>query len=653
MASEISEITLVFEQSHSLSGANDGDNNGSTGIYSHTPSSQVQTHQTIRMFRRPNNDETLGETNGARMCYPDACKEYECKLKQVRWSALFTACYYSANRFLGFCALTWASTAILGALLSDLSRHDFYAVTILLLLIALRLFVGICFGHYITRKLVRGFHDPTFTVYQHHNVPFSAKTHSDILFAVFRILDQIIQVAITVFNAVFACRRFHAVLVRNQKHKNFPALVGAQKHQQEEFDVQSYSLLIFYGIASLDGLIAFLSVIHCKVLILLYVQSYSLRDYYEEMVCRYMNIFWTGMGNGMLSASDHDFLEFVFRNLAQLYRQNILYRKNNKEFFIRMLYEDLVVYIYYYPQGQGFEACRLALLSNDAYARTAAVDMLCLWAEMDFSLEITRHQKNLSFALAQALQDNIRRTGLTAARCFETLGKKDQWGTLGVRATRSGEMLVHILIELVCMCAYERWELKAYIRALIPVLPLVMQRIGRNDESSCSHEKLNNLRQALRLRISENAVHMFMEKGTIAVVAYAYRIIVDPPQFPARDVDSQLRAVPSHHEILLPEEQAYLYALLIPPTEWNERGGLSMEWKDRVVTPGAPKWPAIPWIARRSSFLLLAFCTVASGLGLFFYFVVTRYFRVSFAAVLLFLVFIHSTLKFHLPVAHS
>ncbi|MCO5613528.1 hypothetical protein L7F22_067805 [Adiantum nelumboides] len=562
-------------------------------------------------------------------------KDFECKLKQVKYSALLTACFYSANRFLGFCALTWASAVILGALLSQLSSRDFYPVTFLLLLIAVRLFIGICFGHYITRKLMRDFHDPTFTVYNHHNVPFSAKKHSDILFAIFRMLDQAIQVAIIVFDAIFACRRFHAVLVR-------------PNNENTEFNVIDSSLLIFYGIASLDGLIAFLAVVHCKILILLYVQSYSLRDYYDEMVCRYMNIFWTGMGNEMLFASDYDILTFVFRSLAQSYRQR------SKEFLILKLYEDVAVYVYSCPQGQGFEAARVALLSNDAYARKAAVNMLCLWADMDTSEEIIRHQKNLLSALAQALQDNIQGTGHAAALCFERLGKKDALRILGVKSVKSGEKLAHILIDLVSINVFE-WEeeneSKVYIRALIPLMSLVMERINSNAEpASCSREKLVNLRQALTQILQRGSdQNKHIEKGTLAVTAYAFRIIYSS-QFSISEVDSLLRAVPnrSGQEVLLPEEQEYLSSLLRSPDR-----GFSMEWSNRVVTPGPPKWPIIPWIARRNSFFALAFLIVAFALGLFFYAVVYSVFRLSMAAALPLLFAIHSAFRFLIPIVNS
>ncbi|KAI5070309.1 hypothetical protein GOP47_0014652 [Adiantum capillus-veneris] len=357
---------------------------------------------------------------------------------------------------------------------------------------------------------------------------------------------------------------------------------------------------------------------------------------------------WTGnMGNGMLFASDYDILAFVFPSLAQLYWQN------DKEFLILKVYEDLALYVYSCPQGQGFEAARVALMSNDSYAREAAVNVLCLWADMDTSQEITRHQKNLLSALAQALQDNIQGTGRAAALCFEKLGKSDASRTLGIRSAKSGEKLAHILIDLVCISVFEREEeneSKVYIRALIPLMPLVMERIGSNTEFSCCNGKqVVNLRQALMSILDrglEQNKNKRIEKGTLVVAAYALTGIVDDST--SHEHSAQIdRAIPKlgGQEVLLPEEHVYLSSLL----RSSERGS-SVEWSNKVVTPGAPKSPTVPLIARRNTFFLLAFLIVASALGLFFHFVTSLVFRLSMAAAVALLLCIHSTFIFFIPI---
>lgn len=448
-------------------------------------------------------------------------EEYDAKLKRVKLVALITSALYSSSWFLGFCALTWATVVVLGGFVPELSKRDFYSVSFLLLLEAIRLAASTFFGNIVTRSLTSQSTDPTKFRYD--------DSVRQIIVAVFRIVDLAFQLTVIAIS----------VLVPLQRWRNF---IGEHAEDKgKPFDGLRHSLRIFYFVVLLNATVATIAVIHSTTIASFFVTSYSLRRYYDKVV-------WRDMYIGLLRAHDFDFVKFAFKT------QSDEYRRRMRPPLVGAQYKDLIAYLFAHPKG--FEAAHSALSSDDIYEQEAAANIVGLWAQLDRERRVLRLQRRLLSKLADVV-DN-QETGRAATLSFEQLAKVDREGVLKVR-NESGSYLVDILVdridEVVSSRKYDRSLM--YVKALLPLLP----PRGGSEKSPIKPRRRKALEGALWAVFRSNSRGCL--KRTKAVAGYALRRLTNDEEPTEREVNMYVRDQPlEREEFIMAEEYRFLVELL-------------------------------------------------------------------------------------------
>lgn len=375
----------------------------------------------------------------------DIVETYEAKLHRVKRMAVITATIHSFGKFLGYCALTWASVVILGGYVPNLNKHDFFAVTVLVLVEAFRVAVSTFFANIVTRNLVYRTNNPTKLRYD--------DSDRQRIIAIARVAGPAGQAIAFTFTIIISVQRF-------------PHPSG--KENSSSFDGLRHSLRIFYSLVVLHGIVSVFGALHSIILVPLCVTSYSLRTYYDRVV-------WRGMCNGLLQACDFDFLKFAFEVQAHEYRRNM------RAPVVRALYEDLLKYLFWHSKG--FAVALIALDSSDSFEQEAAANIVGLWTKLDTEGCRIRLQVRLLSKLADMVDNQD--TGRAAVVSFEHLARIDPEGVLQVRSQSGNKSMVEILVkrieEVVSAGKYDKTIV--YAKALIPLLQ-VGHVIGPNSDQT-------------------------------------------------------------------------------------------------------------------------------------------------------------------------
>lgn len=447
-------------------------------------------------------------------------QHYESKLQKAKIMAFIANVMYSLNWFLGFCALTWASAVILGGLLTSLSQHDYYSVVALLLLEAVRLSIITFFAKFVTWKLVRGSADPQRLVYN--------DARRQRLQGIARILEQAVQLTVIAISVLvpirrlgdlnsFSAMRIHAILIK-------------------DFDGLETSLYIFYVLVLVNGAIAGLAVIFSKNVVPFFVDSFSLRKYYETIV-------WKGMDEGLLHARDFELLSWTFQMQADEYR------RNTRALVVKELYGDMMKFLYYHPRHKGFEAAKVALESEDTFEREAAANIVGLWvlltAEVEESAAVKKDKKadgktrasasamaeskesgdkinasSMSSAnplarlliqarllekLADALDSD--ESGRAATVSFEKLAETDPEGVLMVRSEEKDEKVADILMDRIHRAVELGKPDNAviYIKAMIPLIMTINTKLREEEEIRAKQTMMKKKGKQTRIEEEEAA----------------------------------------------------------------------------------------------------------------------------------------------------
>lgn len=492
-------------------------------------------------------------------------EKFEKRLLTVKRLALLSTCLYSLNWFLGICALTWIS---IGGFLTQLHEHDFYRVSGLLLLEALRRAAATFFGNLFTRKII---HRSTL----HRDLKYHDREKNRILEGA-RIVDLIFQLLVLALSLYLP---WH----------HLPSLPA--KKSSARFDGLLHSLWVFYVLILLNAIIAAVGVLHSKALVPWFTTSFSLCRYYDHVV-------WRGMHKGLLYSTDFDFFAFAFKALADEYR------RYQRAPVVYSLHRDLIIYLYSHKRG--YDAARIAMDSSDLCEQEAAANIVGLWAaEIEGAGSSLLLQSRLLTKLADTLDH--QETGRAATSSFESIAKSNAEGLLEVE-NEKGEKLMGILRKCIGKAVKAKKEDKAlvFIKVLIQLLGSEAGReeaVGREGEAEAVKAGRKLVEDLEKVFKGEGC-----KKRTVGVAGRALKMMGKEPT--EEMVDTWLRnPLPHEEEHILRDEEVYLLELLGQRT-------LPLLWKKKArVRPDT--WP--PASSAHSVSLPLSFVLlVALGLVLFY-----------------------------------
>lgn len=208
----------------------------------------------------------------------DFGKYFEALLRTALRLAFVTNAMYRLIRCVGAAALMWASVAILGLQVTDLSEQHYFSVGSLVLLGALQLScLRSLFGRSVNWKLVR-------------RAGTSVVLQSFITYAVHSLLMAV--------HVALAVRRLQDVRKMGLPSKYLKTSLG-----------------IFYALVLLNGSLTAIFVAFSVLVVPRFVATLCLSKYYEKVV-------WSSLHNGPSHAVDLDTVAWAFQMQADEYRRN-------------------------------------------------------------------------------------------------------------------------------------------------------------------------------------------------------------------------------------------------------------------------------------------------------------------------------------------
>lgn len=277
---------------------------------------------------------------------------YEARLRTMKNGALFVAGLQKISRFFGICALTWATVVLLGGFASALKPLDFYLVSILLLLEALRLSTTQVFSKLLSKTLFREHHRPE--QFKFKDLQYFWARRLDLL-------GQCSSCLVAIVGLVLAAVRFHIT-----GHHGFTETDKSDQSPDQSQSNLSPALYTFYMLVILNSATAIASAF-CR----LFFRQFLGPSSDDSLMCYHDEVYRTAMNVGMPEADDIDIFEFAFKKLASDHMRSI------RPLTIKARNRDLIKYIYNSPNGVGVTCEHLT--SSDVWKQVAAANLPGFW----------------------------------------------------------------------------------------------------------------------------------------------------------------------------------------------------------------------------------------------------------------------------------
>ncbi|MCO5560968.1 hypothetical protein L7F22_014588 [Adiantum nelumboides] len=369
---------------------------------------------------------------------PSGRPPFDDDARRSKMKALLAAGLQLVSRFLGFCALSWATVVLLGGFASDLRPLDFYLISALLLADGMRLFIVQTFSKLLSRAL---FCEP---INRGQNFEFTDMHASNAVRL--DLLAQILSLLLAIPSLVFTC----ICLVLATRGHSLSERIPSPSSSPGPGNLPD-ALLIFYTISLLNSTFAVLSSVLRPILRLschgnTVIDGLALcfsrpASPHQDSLIRYQEeIYKTAMETGLPEADQVDILEFAFTKLGMDCERNV------RPPLIKKLKEDLITHLYERQHGIAM-ACRYLKGAGDIWKQIAAANLPGMWAE---EKEI-EGQMALFWALRERMY-GAGKDGESALNSVEALGRKWAASTKPypflVKEPGTGATVVETLVEL-------------------------------------------------------------------------------------------------------------------------------------------------------------------------------------------------------------
>lgn len=366
----------------------------------------------------------------------ESSQQYAKSLKGMQKIALVTDLTAVCNWFLGFCALTWASAVLLGAYIENLSKWDYYDVSLLLFVEGLR------FGLAAFLRLL-GYRLSNFARWSLQSVAFSLPLGMG-GFAVLSILPDHVR------------RRIHDRFTGRSTPPAPPTFDVAPPPYDSPYRSLTPSREIFYALVLLNAFILLLGSSVTGLMRQRYVKP-NVRS-----LCKYHDKMMDSTSTSWLRPAVD--LNFAFQIQASQYRKGDSARDVCKK------NTDLIWYLYTYDKGVG-DAVEAALAAEDRYMQQAAANIIGFWAILEAEVEVQAaglksyplcFQREMLSKLADIAAESYGSLSAAAARSFALLLKSVDPKLIGlvanVRGNSSGKDLIEILLSRAAELLHPRYH---------------------------------------------------------------------------------------------------------------------------------------------------------------------------------------------------
>ncbi|MCO5610045.1 hypothetical protein L7F22_064280 [Adiantum nelumboides] len=272
---------------------------------------------------------------------------FEEQVRSSKKHALLVAGLQLASRFLGFCALTWATVVLLGGFAAALRLLGFYVISILLLLEGARLFIVHIFSKLLSRALFRELHRPEDFQFIDRQAIEAVRLDLmgqglSLLLAAASLTSAIVRLSLTAHGHPLSENTVPASPGRSRS--NLPA-----------------SLRIFYAMVICNSTSAFASSSlrpllrpcypgnACVSLAACLFRRSRPCSQQDSLMCFHDEVYKTAIEMGLPEAERLEILEFGFTKLASDYKRNI------RPPLIRELNKDLIQYMYNSQYGMAWQ----------------------------------------------------------------------------------------------------------------------------------------------------------------------------------------------------------------------------------------------------------------------------------------------------------
>ncbi|KAI5067642.1 hypothetical protein GOP47_0018170 [Adiantum capillus-veneris] len=300
---------------------------------------------------------------------------FDDRASRAKMNALLVAGLQLLSRFMGYCALTWATVVLLGGFAPALRLLDFYLISSLLLAEGMRLFIVQTFSKLLSRAFFR--ERPLPEDFEFDDRQASHTLRLDLL-------GQSLSFILAAASLVSTCVR----LVLASQY-GYPLSETTPDPTQGPSLNLPPALLIFYIIVLCNSIFAVLSSVLRPILRLCYDGSTGLstlatlsaacfsqrRDLQEDSLISFQDeVYRIAVDMGLPEADRVDILDFAFTKLAGDYKRNI------RPPLIKKLNKDMIRHLYKGKHGIAM-ACDYLKGAGDMWKQIAAANLPGLWVE--------------------------------------------------------------------------------------------------------------------------------------------------------------------------------------------------------------------------------------------------------------------------------